>query len=133
LGDTQLKVHLARLVDLELVWCHRAERAGGFVYELAWSSDHDGDRFLPGLVDADTLTDSTTATEDRSGQKPGRSGGGRPPVAGRSAPGRDSVSDPKPQANDHEPTPDEPDSPERASRDGESDDGSNTHDEGGES
>ena len=34
-GDTQLKKHLARLVDLELVWCHRAEQTGGFVYELA--------------------------------------------------------------------------------------------------
>ena len=34
-GDTQLKVHLARLVDLELVLAHRGER-GGFGYELAW-------------------------------------------------------------------------------------------------
>lgn len=133
LGDTQLKVHLARLVELELVWCHRAERSGGFVYELAWSSDHDGDRFLPGLVDADTLTDSTTATPDRSGQKPGRSGGGRPPVAGRSAPGRDPVSDPNPQANGHEPAPESPDSPEHALGDGDEDDGSNAHGEEDES
>jgi hypothetical protein len=132
LGDTQLKVHLARLVELELVWAHRAERSGGFVYELAWSSDHDGDRFLPGLVDAATLTDSTTATEDRSGQKPGRSGGGRPPVAGRSGPGRDAVSDPNPQANGHEPASESPGSPECASGGGDDGGGSNTHDEGGE-
>lgn len=128
LGDTQLKVHLARLVELELVWAHRAERSGGFVYELAWSSDHDGDRFLPGLVDADTLepgSGSATATEDRSGPKERRSGGGRPPVAGRSAPGRDAVSDPNPQANGHESAPDESENPERALGGGESDGGSN--------
>jgi hypothetical protein len=34
-GDTQLKVHLARLVDLELVVPHRLD-GGGFTYELAW-------------------------------------------------------------------------------------------------
>ena len=35
-GDTQLKVHLARLVDLELVVPHRLD-GGGFTYELAWT------------------------------------------------------------------------------------------------
>lgn len=34
-SDTALKVHLARLVDLELVLAHRGERANSFVYELA--------------------------------------------------------------------------------------------------
>jgi hypothetical protein len=132
LGDTQLKVHLARLVELELVWAHRAERSGGFVYELAWSSDHDGDRFLPGLVDVATL-ETTATTDDRSGPKGGRSGSGRPPVAGQSAPGRDPVSDTNPQANDQKPAPDEHDTPERASGDDENDDGSHAHGEGDES
>lgn len=36
-GDIQLKVHLGRLVELELVIAHRAERGAGFVYELAWA------------------------------------------------------------------------------------------------
>ena len=49
-GDTQLKVHLARLVDLELVVPHRLE-AGGFCYELAWHTDDTGGRVLPGLLD----------------------------------------------------------------------------------
>ena len=37
-GDTQLKVHLARLVSLELVHAHRGAH-GQFVYELAWDRD----------------------------------------------------------------------------------------------
>ncbi|MGH9150574.1 MAG: DNA primase, partial [Acidimicrobiales bacterium] len=35
-GDTQLKVHLARLVELELVIVHKGGRGQSFVYELAW-------------------------------------------------------------------------------------------------
>jgi hypothetical protein len=124
-GDTQLKVHLARLVDLELVWAHRAERSGAFVYELAWHpSTTTGDseaggsgRFCPGLVDPTTLTGgpaeaagSTATTSDRSGsngsrsgQNGARSGPGRPPVAGRSAPGRTAGSGSNGQANGHKP------------------------------
>ena len=109
-GDTQLKRHLARLVDLELVFVHRADKTGGFVYELAWHAGHDGTRFLPGLVDLDELTgearpthgpatDSAATTGDRSARNGVRSGGGRPPVAGRSAPGRPAVSGPTGQVN----------------------------------
>ena len=35
-GDTQLKVHLARLAELELLLVHRAERGQGFCYELLY-------------------------------------------------------------------------------------------------
>jgi hypothetical protein len=72
-GDTQLKVHLARLADYELVIPHRLE-SGGFCYELAWqpSADRSG---------------NASATADRSGLQGfrrglvgPRSGGGRPPV-----------------------------------------------------
>lgn len=61
-GDTQLKVHLARLVDLELVMAHRLE-TGAFGYELLWNptTTHgytaDG-RFLTGLTDPATLLDN---------------------------------------------------------------------------
>ncbi|GAB3700246.1 hypothetical protein GCM10028815_06510 [Mariniluteicoccus flavus] len=68
-GDTQLKVHLARLVDLELVIVHRLE-SGAFGYELTWNPpvapsttgqtsngyDHGG-RFLAGLTDPSALID----------------------------------------------------------------------------
>jgi hypothetical protein len=132
-GDTQLKRHLARLVELELVWCHRAERTGGFVYELAWTAEHDGTRFCPGLVDLDTLTNppgdparptdteaveppgSAATTGDRSAPEPRRSAPGRPPVAGRSAPGRTPDPDSKPQATPDKPAADDSGSPKRAS------------------
>ena len=123
-GDTQLKKHLARLVDLELVHAHRAEQTGGFIYELAWHAGHDGTRFLPGLVDLDELTgepvtppDSGSTTGDRSAPKPLRSASGRPPVAGQSPPGRPPAPDPKPQVNGHKPGTDDSEGPKRASGD----------------
>ena len=52
-GDTQLKVHLARLVSLELVYAHRGTH-GAFVYELAWEHEQAVDgALLPGLIDPD--------------------------------------------------------------------------------
>jgi DNA primase len=62
-GDTQLKVHLARLVDLEILVVHRLV-SGAFGYELAWTPPADteaGGRFLAGLTDPKTLTDPTPA------------------------------------------------------------------------
>jgi hypothetical protein len=128
-GDTQLKVHLARLVDLELVWAHRGERSPGFVYELAWTSTHDGARFCPGLVDLDTLTSADPAppaacgdeaedvatTGGRSGPEPARSGPGRPPVGPRSGPGRDPAERVKPQFNGRKPAAGDAGRSERAS------------------
>jgi DNA primase catalytic core len=88
-SDTALKVHLARLVDLELVLAHRAERANSFVYELAWSgAGRDGGRFLTGLADPATLGDKRGYDDERSGPEPARSAPGQGPVKGRSAPGQ---------------------------------------------
>lgn len=73
-GDTQLKVHLARLVDLELVVPHKGD-GGAHLYELAWDGQGvDGSRFVIGLCDPDSLV---------------RSGSGRGPVGGWSGSGRD--------------------------------------------
>ena len=123
-GDTQLKRHLARLVDLELVFAHRAGQTGGFTYELAWHAGHDGTRFCPGLVDLDDLTGEPVTptnpgamTGDRSAPKGGRSAPGRPPVPGQSPPGRDEVPGSKPQANDHKPGTDGGEGHKRASGD----------------
>jgi len=83
LGDTQLKIHLARLVELELVHARRGEH-GLLVYELAWHGEgQDGERFLAGLTHPDTAT-----TPERSGLTSVRSGAGRPPVGRRSGAGR---------------------------------------------
>jgi DNA primase len=87
-GDTQLKVHLARLASLELVWCHRGPH-GAYLYELAWNgeSTEDGAPRLAGLIDPEQL-DAHAYEQDRSGPGEDRSGPGRPPVGGRSVPGR---------------------------------------------
>ncbi|MCC7071160.1 MAG: toprim domain-containing protein [Deltaproteobacteria bacterium] len=53
---TQLRVHLERLVELELVLVHRGLRGQSFVYELVW--DGDGAEKvprLPGLLDVEAL------------------------------------------------------------------------------
>jgi hypothetical protein len=95
-GDTQLKVHLGRLSSLELVWCHRGPH-GAFLYELAWDgeSQEEGSPRLPGLIDPDQIDadgdpgePAHTYDRDRSGVGADRSGGGRPPVGGRSVGGR---------------------------------------------
>jgi len=99
-GDTQLKVHLARLVDLELVWAHRG--AGlQLVYELVWSGEgRDGARFVCGLTtpDADKPAETTAMTVDRSGPDDDRSGPGRGVVGARSGGGHRS-------SNGREPAP----------------------------
>ena len=51
-GLTQLRLHLERLVDLELVLVHRGLRGQSFVYELLWDGTADEhEHRLPGLVD----------------------------------------------------------------------------------
>lgn len=95
-GDTQLKVHLARLVDLELLVVHRFE-SGGFGYELTWRGEgktggngEGGQPFLVGLTDPTTLPATGTSTgydADRSGPDGDWSGSGRPPVGGQSGAG----------------------------------------------
>lgn len=102
-GDTQLKVHLARLVDLELVIGHRADGGGtGLVYELAWSGEGvDGRRFMIGLTHPDTLAAAVTA-DSRSGSDDVRSGSGRPPVGGWSGHSRTAPGDASDVLNGHE-------------------------------
>ncbi|MGH9150390.1 MAG: DNA primase, partial [Acidimicrobiales bacterium] len=114
-GDTQLKVHLARLVDLELVLAHRGEGGPGFVYELAWAGQgRDGERFVIGLTDPATLVAGHVYDDDRSGSGNGRSAPGRGVVGPRSGPGRDGFDEAKAQANGHNHGPGAGDAPERA-------------------
>jgi len=95
-GDTQLKVHLARLVSLELVHAHRSGPAGALAYALAWDGHAGGEPHLPGLIDPDQLdaepaVDASASDgydEDRSGALGEQSGPGRGPVGPRSAGGR---------------------------------------------
>lgn len=90
-GDTQLKVHLARLVSLELIWAHRGPR-GSYLYELAWEGGGEEPR-LPGLIDPEALGAAQPTYDydaDRSGQGADRPGAGRPSVGARSGSGRPS-------------------------------------------
>jgi hypothetical protein len=88
-GDTQLKVHLGRLAELEYVLTHRADHGQGHVYELVYDgAGKDGGRFLPGLLDVEKLRAAHDYDAQRSGQNGERSGAGRPPVGGWSAGGR---------------------------------------------
>jgi len=96
-GDTQLKVHLARLVELEYVLVHRGGRGQSFVYELLYEGQgKDGARFVPGLVDVEKLKHDV----ERPGQEADRPGVGRPLVGGWSGAGRgdDTPVSPAPEA-----------------------------------
>jgi DNA primase len=91
-GDTQLKVHLGRLVELEYVLAHRADHGTGHVYELVYDGGgKDGRRHLAGLLDVEKLGAKASGhayDAERSGVNGERSGSGRPPVGGRSGGGR---------------------------------------------
>ena len=88
-GDTQLKVHLGRLVELEYVLAHRADHGTGHVYELVYDGGgKDGRRHLAGLLDVEKLRAGYGYDSERSGVKGEQSGGGRPPVGGWSGGGR---------------------------------------------
>jgi DNA primase catalytic core len=85
-GDTQLKVHLARLADYELVVPHRMD-SGGFCYELAWQPPDSGE--------------DASATASRSALKDPRSARGRGLVGGWSASGRPPLVKVNGQASGH--------------------------------
>jgi DNA primase len=54
-GDTQLRLHLERLVELEYVLTHREGPGGKYVYELAYEVKDDARAQVAGLIDADAL------------------------------------------------------------------------------
>jgi len=91
-GDTQLKVHLARLAELEYVLAHRVARGQGLEYELVYDGEGDaGGRFLMGLADMAQFDGNAALPYDarRSGANGERSASGRDAVGVQSASGRD--------------------------------------------
>lgn len=83
-GDTQAKLHLSRLAELEYLLIHRVSHGQAYEYELLYNGEGEaGTPFVLGLSGLNHSYDGT-----RSGVKPARSGRGRPPVGGRSAGGR---------------------------------------------
>jgi DNA primase catalytic core len=94
-GDTQLKIHLARLTELEYLAVHR--EGNGFAYELLYDGKGaDGAPFVPGLIEVEQLKCAYDA--ERSGAKADRSGPGRPLVGPRSWGGRTEPSTAQPQS-----------------------------------
>jgi hypothetical protein len=84
-GDTQLKLHLSRLVDLEYLAVHR--RGTTFDYELLYDGKGDG-KHLCGLLDAAELERKDGYDGERSGCEVNRSESGRAKVGPWSADGR---------------------------------------------
>ena len=55
-GDTQLRVHLGRLEELEYLLAHRGGRGQSFVYELVFALPGEGGRpMMAGLIDVEKL------------------------------------------------------------------------------
>jgi DNA primase catalytic core len=92
-SDTQLKVHLERLVEMEYVIAYRGKQGQSYGYGLAYNGEgKDGAPFLGGLIDvsaldAETAVDATTMSTSR-GSEGHFTGGGRPLVGDRSGGGR---------------------------------------------
>ncbi|MFN9503672.1 MAG: CHC2 zinc finger domain-containing protein [Rubrivivax sp.] len=86
-GDTQLKVHLARLAELEYLIAHRAVRGQGLDYELLFDGEATAVAHLSGLIDVQSL-EACDYDARRSGVKAEWSAPGRGAVGQRSGPGR---------------------------------------------
>lgn len=76
-GDTQAKLHLSRLAELEYLLIHRVSHGQAYEYELLYDGEGDaGTSFVLGLSGLNHAYDGA-----RSGVKPQRSGRGRASVA----------------------------------------------------
>jgi DNA primase len=95
-GDTQLKLHLHRLSELEYLAVHVGERRQPFVYELVWDgADADGGSRCSGLIEPETLTydgEWPGSAAHRAEAKGERAGSGRPVGGVRSGSGRSAES-----------------------------------------
>jgi hypothetical protein len=102
-GNTQLKIHLGRLEDLEYLAVHRGTRGQGFVYELAYDGKgKDGMPFLSGLIKLGSLgydEKKSGVLAGWSGLEAKRSGPSRAEVGGVSGGGRGEVLPGKPEGN----------------------------------
>jgi DNA primase catalytic core len=95
-GDTQMKVHLARLSEMEFLKSHRGRQGQTFEYELLFQGeDAEGRARLLGLIDCSQLV-TTTATSrgldpTSRGKEAHFAAPGRGSVGGWSAGGRGAV------------------------------------------
>jgi hypothetical protein len=95
-GNTQLKLHLKRLEEMEYLIVHRGCRGQSYEYELLYDGNgKDGSTFLMGLIDVKRLRKKGDYEEKKSGVNGELSGleekksvPGRPLVGGWSGGGR---------------------------------------------
>ena len=87
-SETQVRLHIQRLVDMEYLLTHRGGRGQCFEYELLYQGEGDaGDAFVMGLIDVKQLKNkasdtSTTATSrGKHGEFVGPSRPQRGPIA----------------------------------------------------
>jgi hypothetical protein len=86
-GNTQTKIHLGRLCEMEYVLVHRGRQGQGYVYELAYRGEgKDGAPFLAGLMEVSA--EGTSATSTLRGTEDDFAGGGRGVVGPWSGGGR---------------------------------------------
>jgi DNA primase len=96
-GDTQLKVHLGRLADLEYLLVHRMQAGCAQEYELLYDGEGEsGERFVMGLAAPGHAYDAQRSGQDGAWSAPGRGlvGGWSPHgrAGERTAEGRKSAS-----------------------------------------
>jgi DNA primase len=85
-GNTQLRVHLARLVEMEYLLVHRGGRGQSYVYELLYDGQaEDARAHLSGLIDIGTL--KAVATTERTRGEAGQLAGAKRPQNGPNAVG----------------------------------------------
>jgi len=81
-GDTQLRVHLRRLEELEYLLVHHGGRGQSFVYELVFERREDSGRpVLPGLIEVEKLL-GYNYDEKNAGQTEQFAGSTRPQSGG---------------------------------------------------
>ncbi len=88
-GDTQLRVHLERLVAMEYLLVHRGQRGQSFVYELVYDGDGSAAPYLSGLIDVATMATSRGLQGENAGPS-------RPACGVNAAPVRTTETQPSP-------------------------------------
>jgi hypothetical protein len=95
-GDTQLRLHLGRLEELEYLLAHRGGRGQSFVYELAFAIEGDGSKpVMAGLIDVEKLggyprrhPNAATGPRRNASGSPSRTQRKRPPESSPSRGGK---------------------------------------------
>ena len=92
-GNTQLRIHLERLMEMEYVLAHRGKRGQSFEYELLYHGEaEDKKRFVMKLIDVETLKNenkNNATIKSSRGNDTGLAGSKRPQNGGKTGSLRD--------------------------------------------